>query len=171
MKKIFVVAMVLLAASLSAQTIQENPMSGYIMFSGWSGDKFASANGGVKIGTQISIDRDRKLFLRTEFSSLTFKSDPIQSINVMPTMTWFVGKKWSLYACGGITGYVDGDNSGLDAMGGFGLSRRMWTDKNGGLPVPASIDLFGELLLTQSRDQASGGMAQLNVGIKFGRAE
>ena len=177
MKRIIatLIALALVAGMAHAQDttivpLKENALQGYLMFSGWSGDKFASLNGGVKLGTIISLDDSRKLFLRTGYASLNWGDGLIQSIEVCPTLTWYLGQKWTFYALGGLSGYVSGDNSGLDAVGGFGCSRRVWTSKMPAV-VPASLDLFAEAILTQSRDQATGGTAQINVGIKFGKAE
>lgn len=171
MKKLAILLMLLLAVTAMGQTvIKENNLYGYTMFSGWSGDKFANVNGGLKIGTIISLDSDRKLFLRTGYSSLNWGNSLVQSIDIVPTLNWYLGNRWSFYALGGLTGYVSGENEGLDAVGGFGASRRVWTSKQVG-STPASLDLFGEVLLSQSRDQATGGLAQINIGVKFGRAE
>ena len=174
MKRIIatLIALALITGAVSAQVVplKENALQGYLMFSGWSGDKFSNLNGGVKLGTIISLDDSRKLFLRTGYASLNWGDGLIQSIEVCPTLTWYLGQKWVFYALGGLTGYVSGDNTGLDAVGGFGCSRRVWTSKMQAV-VPASLDLFGECILTQSRDQATGGTAQINVGIKFGKAE
>ena len=173
MKKILIVVIVMLvscAVSSRAQALKENGLYGYTMFSGWSGDKFANVNGGIKIGTIISLDSDRKLYLRTGYSSLNWGEGTVQSIDIVPTLSWYLGNRWSFYALGGLTGYVSGANDGMDAVGGFGASRRVWTSKFVS-ESPACFDIFGEMLLSQSRDQATGGLAQINIGVKFGRAE
>ena len=172
MKKLLIISILTLCAltAFGQTPIKENNLYGYTMFSGWSGDKFSTVNGGLKIGTIISLDSDRKLFLRTGYSSLNWGDGLVQSIDVVPTLVWYLGSRWSFYALGGLTGYVSGDNDGLDAVGGFGASRRVWTSKQAG-SIPACLDLFGEVLLSQSRDQVTGGMAQVNIGVKFGRSE
>jgi hypothetical protein len=164
----------LLAGSIVAQTpqIKENSLYGYCMASTWTTDKFSSANGGISLGTIISIDADRKLSLRTGYSSLNFgENNDVQLIEIMPLLSWYIGEKWTFYATGGICGYVSGPDDGIDARGGFGASRRLWTDNKFVGKIPASFDIFGELILTQARDQITNGYMQVNLGIRFGKSE
>jgi hypothetical protein len=177
MKKIAIaiVVMSLMAAVVGAQTtppIKENAFQLYGMVSGWSVDKLSNLNGGVKIGTILCLDKDKGLFVRGGYSSYNLKESPaIQSLDLMPTLTFYIGRKWSLWASGGITGYIGGENSGIDATGGLGAGRRLWTEPNPVKASPAYLDLFGELLVTQARGQITGGYTQVNIGLKFGVAE
>lgn len=145
--------------------------SAFIMATGWSEKPFTSFEGGVRAGITLPLDSEKGLFLRTAYQSLSLTDgDAIQSIEVMPLLSWYVGTKWEFYLTGGLTGYVGGENSGIDGTGGFGVARRLWTQTQGTFVIPASIDVFGEVSFTDAGGQPSGGLAQLSIGIKINKS-
>lgn len=178
MKKVLLIALVagLLAATAFTQTVplKESGTSLYAMASGWGVNNFKEVGAGLNVGFITSIDKDRGIFLRVGYSSLNFGVDRgglTQSVQAMPGLTWYVGKKWVVWVSGGLAGYTTGENSGADALGGIGFSRRIWTSDDATKLVPANLDLFAEVLFTDGGGQPTGSFGQINFGIKLGKAE
>lgn len=147
--------------------------SAFVMATGWSEQPFQSFEGGLRAGLTVPLESDRGLYLRTAYQSLNIVGgERIQSIEIMPLLSWYVGSKWEVYLTGGLTGYVGGENSGVDATGGFGAARRLWTQQAdpGGSPIPSSVDVFGEISFTDAGGQPTGGMAQLSIGLRWNKA-
>lgn len=176
MKKLILLGLLLCAIGVQAQEppqqLQSSGTSAFVMASGWSQQPFESFEGGIRAGLILPLDKEKGLSLRTAYQSLNIVGgDNIQSIEIMPLLTWYIGTKWEFYLTGGLTGYVGGDNSGFDGTGGFGVARRIWTQPQGGaFLIPASLDLFGEVSFTDAGGQPSGGLAQLSVGIRFNKS-
>ena len=172
-----VVAMVLCLSLVGSGFAQERvPLvtsgtSAFIMATGWSEQPFQSFEGGLRAGLTLPLETDRGLYLRTAYQSLNLTGgDLIQSVEIMPLLSWYVGTKWEVYLTGGLTGYVGGDNTGFDATGGFGAARRLWTQPQVTSLIPASVDVFGEISFTDAGGQPSGGMAQLSIGLRLNKA-
>lgn len=171
---VFMVLMMLIALPVAAQQpvyLQNSGTSAFLMATGWTEQPFEKFEGGFRAGLILPLDRDRGLSLRTAYQSLNIiGGEDVRSIEVMPTLTWYVGTKWEFYLTGGLTGYVDGDNTGFDGTGGFGVARRFWTQLPGTSVIPASADVFAELSFTDAGGQPTGGLAQLSIGIRFNKA-
>lgn len=168
-----VMALILfMVAPVGAQErLTSSGTSAFIMVTGWSEQPFTSFDGGIRAGLTLPLESDRGLFLRTAYQSLNLTGgDNIQSVEIMPLLNWYVGRKWEVYLTGGLTGYVGGDNTGFDATGGFGVARRLWTQPQGTSIIPASVDIFGEISFTDAGGQPSGGMAQLSLGLRLNKA-
>ena len=155
------------AQETAPTTLVNSGTSAFVMATGWSEQPFQSFNGGIRAGITLPLDGQKGLFLRTAYQSLNFQGDQIQSLEVMPLLTWYVGNKWTFYLTGGLTGYVGGENTGFDGTGGFGIARRVWTQPQGDFLIPACIDLFAELTFTDAGGQPTGGLAQISAGIQI----
>lgn len=176
MKKLCVLLLVM-ACSMSAvaqttpPTLQSSGTSAFAMVSGWSEKPFQKFEGGIRAGLTLPLESERGLYLRTAYQSLNIVGgENIQTIEVTPLLSWYIGTKWEFYLVGGLTGYVGGENSGIDATGGFGFARRVWTQQPGTSVIPASIDFFGEVSFTDAGGQPVGGRGQLNLGIRFNKS-
>lgn len=175
MKKLCVLLLVMACAmSAVAQTtpptLQSSGTSAFCMVSGWSEKPFQKFEGGIRAGLTLPLESERGLYLRTAYQSLNIVGgENIQTIEVTPLLSWYIGTKWEFYLVGGLTGYVGGENSGIDATGGFGFARRVWTQQPGTAIIPASIDLFTECSFTDAGGQPVGGRGQINFGLRFNR--
>lgn len=172
MKNLFVLLLIpVVALSATAGQLQSSGTSAFCMVSGWSQQPFDKFDSGIRAGLILPLDKEKGLSLRTAYQSLSISgSDRIQSVEVMPLLSWYIGTKYEFYLTGGITGYVGGENSGIDGTGGFGVARRIWTQPAGTSLIPASLDLFGEISFTDASGQPSGGLGQLSIGLRFNKA-
>lgn len=173
-----------IVASVSAQSmmvtdtitrtrLEESGTSLVLMTSAFTDSKFEDFSGGLKLGGILPFDDGHTIFVRVIYSRINFgkNKEDLESLQGTMLMDWYLGSKWKFYATVGADKYLSGPNSGADFAAGVGLSRRIWTDQEPILSlIPASFDLYGELMLTDATKQETGTFVQLNVGLKFNKA-
>ena len=98
----------------------EGNLSILLMGSVWTGDKFETVEGGIKIGSQYRISEEKGMWFRTIFSQWNIggaedESDrQVQAISTSVLMDFFLGKKWKFYVDVGAQNYVSGENTNTD---------------------------------------------------------
>lgn len=174
MRKILILAaLLLLPFSISLKAGEHAPLKGVLMGTMTVNDNFDADtwSGGFKIGTLVSIDSEKGMFLRTMFTRSSYgpSEDDIESISISVLSEWYLGKKFGFYATFGGDTYVSGDFSGTDPFLGFGLTKPVWTDSDASFKIPAQIDLFFELNFQDGAGQPTGGYNQVNFGLIFSK--
>lgn len=165
-------AVCLLCGTASAQQVEEGPLVGVLMASGWIEDDFSGKTwgGGLKLGLQTKIDSDRGLWFRSVYTRVPFgPSKNVEALSTSILSEWYAGKNFSVYVDLGLENYVEGDLTGTDGFAGFGLSKILWTGKGEDWIFPPIARLFGELVLTDADAQITGNFVQVNIGLTFSK--
>ena len=175
MLKLFATALLFGTLVLLSGTVQAQ-MTGYTMGSFWVEDGLDKETwgAGMKVGIITPLDSDKGLSLRVGYSKIHFgPSEPIDVFEPSALMSWYVGKKWDIYALVGAEAYIKGGEgmSGTDFIMGLGGSRIIWTDSDSKLPIPAQAKIFAEIILADADEQPTGSYAQVNIGFSFTKAK
>lgn len=131
---------------------------------GFDADTWA---GGVKVGTMVSIDESKGLYLRTMFTRSAFgpSQSDVQSISTAVLMDWFLGKEFGFYMTLGGESYISGDFTGTDGFAGFGLTRSLWSSDDPAYKVPPQVDIFVEAMVQDGDSKQMGSLMQFNIGL------
>jgi len=170
-KRLILFLMVVVAIYFIADSpkAQDAPISGVVAGGAWTWNDFKDAGGGVQLGTQVQIDQERGLSIRTLYTQFDVgEVGPAKVIKTSVLSAYDFGKKWSFYFEIGGNFYMNTDSGDDgDFFGGFGASRRIYTADPKTWIVPGSVDLFGEVSFCPSDGVPTGDYVQLLLGLKF----
>jgi hypothetical protein len=166
--KQFLILSLLLIAAVTATPSQAEGLVGCLFGTVQTFDDFKHTDGGARLGFITPFDADRGMYLRVVAGRVDIgEGTDMKTIQPTVMMKWYLGKKYDFWWTIGGDVYVDGPNTGADAMTGFGASRAIKTFTNG-TGDEAQLSGFLEVSITEAGGSETGSYAQLNLGITFG---
>ena len=130
-------------------------------------DDFAEISGGAQLGTSVSLDSDKGLFLRTLYTKASWGDLDFESISIAPMLTWYAGKRWDFYVVFGRAMWEADGETGGDTFAGLGTSRRIYTGASEGYAVPFTVDAFIDF--TSDNIGPYGDAHQVTLGFQFSK--
>ena len=162
-----VTLVMLLYPGISARDTQKAPLYGVVSGSVITSNNFGDVSGGYRVGILVPIDDGRGLSMRTLYTKAQWGDDRLESMQVAGLLSWYAGKKWDFYVVVGRDAWLSGDEKGSDWIGGFGATRRIYTDRDPKYLIPFTIDVFFDY--SSDDTDGEGNVNQINFGLQFSR--
>jgi hypothetical protein len=165
MKKLILLVVTILV--LSPLTLRADPLEFVASGGCWTMDQFESVGGGFLLGSTVSLDASRDIYLRTLFHEFFIGDEPSQSILVSVQLYYNLGRDYRLaFNAGGEDLFGEGQGTGV--VGGVGLFKSVWVGKITTKTVfPWRVRLFFEIDFTSFSYEESGPSARTLIGITF----